>query len=40
MALERPTSPNHVIGPLGGGRIRRKFFKDHKAPLPFSSVEA
>lgn len=35
-----PPPPNHVIGPLGGGRIRHKFFKDYKAPLVFSSVEA
>jgi len=35
-----PPPPNHVIGPLGGGRIRHKFFKDYKAPLIFSSVEA
>jgi len=35
-----PSPPNHVLGPLGGGRIRHKFFKDYKAPLVFSSVEA
>jgi len=35
-----PPPPNHVIGPLGGGRIRHKFFKEYKAPLLFSSVEA
>jgi len=35
-----PPPPNHDIGPLGGGRIRHKFFKDYKAPLIFSSVEA
>ena len=35
-----PPPPNHVIGPLGGGRIGHKFFKDYKAPLIFSSVEA
>lgn len=35
-----PPPPNHVIGPLGGGRIRHKFFKDYTAPLLFSSVEA
>jgi hypothetical protein len=29
-----------VIGPLGGGRIRHKFFKEYTAPLLFSSVEA
>lgn len=30
---------NHVIDPLGGGRIRYKVFKDAKAPLPFPSVD-
>ncbi|CAA7268184.1 unnamed protein product [Cyclocybe aegerita] len=35
-----PAPPNHVIGPLGGGRIRHRFFKDYKAPLLFSSIEA
>ena len=35
-----PPPPNHVIGPLGGGRIRHKFFKEDTAPLVFSSVEA
>jgi hypothetical protein len=35
-----PPPPNHMIGPLGGGRIRHKFFKDYTAPLLFSSVEA
>jgi hypothetical protein len=35
-----PPPPDHVIGPLGGGRIRQKFFKDYTAPLLFSSVEA
>jgi hypothetical protein len=35
-----PPPPNHVIGPLGGGRIRHQFFKDYTAPLLFSSVEA
>jgi hypothetical protein len=32
--------PDHVIGPLGGGCIRHKVFKDFKAPLPFPSVDA
>ena len=32
--------PNHVIGPLGSGFIRHKVFKDFKAPLHFSSVDA
>ena len=35
-----PPPPNHVIGPLGGGPIRHKFFDDYEAPLLFSSVEA
>ena len=35
-----PPPPNHVIGPLGGGPICHKFFKDYTAPLLFSSVEA
>ena len=35
-----PAPPNHVIGPLGGGCIRHRFFKDDEAPLLFSSVEA
>jgi hypothetical protein len=35
-----PPPPNHVIGPLGGGPIRHKFFQDRTAPLLFSSVEA
>ena len=37
---EVPLPPNHVIGPLAGGRICHQFFKDYKAPLDFSSVEA
>ncbi|KAK7052936.1 hypothetical protein VNI00_004256 [Paramarasmius palmivorus] len=35
-----PPPPGHVIGPLGGGRIRHRFFKDDRAPLLFSSTEA
>jgi hypothetical protein len=35
-----PAPLGHVIGPLGGGRIRHGFFQDNKAPLVFSSVEA
>jgi hypothetical protein len=35
-----PPPPNHVIAPLGGGRIRHKFFKEYTAPLLFSGVEA
>lgn len=37
---EVPAPPGHVLGPLGGGRIRHGFFKGARAPLPFSSVEA
>ncbi|KAG9017989.1 hypothetical protein FRB90_012714 [Tulasnella sp. 427] len=35
-----PPPLNHVIGPLGGGHICHQSFKDYKAPLLFSSVEA
>ena len=35
---EVPPPVDHVIGPLGGGRIHHKFFKDHRAPLSFPSV--
>lgn len=35
-----PPPPNHAIGPLGGGRIRHRFFDDYEAPLLFSSVDA
>ena len=35
-----PPPPNHVMGPLGGGPIRHKFFKDYTASQLFSSVEA
>ena len=34
-----PTS-KHMIGPVGGGLIRHSFFKNHTAPLHFSSVDA
>lgn len=37
---EVPAPPGHVFGPLGGGVIRHRFFKDYEAPLAFSSVEA
>jgi len=37
---EVPPPPGHVIGPLGGGRIRHQFFKNYRAHLHFSSVEA
>ena len=29
-----------VMGPLGGGLIRYRFFKDNKAPLAFSGIDA
>ncbi|KAK0194720.1 hypothetical protein F5146DRAFT_448792 [Armillaria mellea] len=35
-----PAPADHVFGPLGGGLIRHSFFKDYKAPLVFSSIEA
>ncbi|KAF7324466.1 hypothetical protein MSAN_02518600 [Mycena sanguinolenta] len=35
-----PASFEDVLGPIGGGLIRRRFFKDHTAPLAFSSVAA
>ena len=35
-----PAPPKHVMGPLGGGYIRHRFFKDYEAPLLFSSIEA
>jgi len=35
-----PPPVDHLIGPLGGGRIRHKFFKDWEAPLSFPSVAA
>ena len=35
-----PPPVDHVIGPLGGGRICHQFFKDHMAPLSFPSVAA
>jgi hypothetical protein len=35
-----PAPPGLVLGPVGGGLIRHHFFKDHEAPLIFSSVQA
>jgi hypothetical protein len=35
-----PAPRGHVLGPLGGGRIRHGFFKNARAPLPFSNVDA
>lgn len=37
---EVPAPSGHVLGPLGGGYIRHKFFKDGMAPLVFTSTEA
>lgn len=37
---EVPLPDGHVFGPLEGGRIRHRFFKDSEAPLEFSSVVA
>lgn len=37
---EVPAPPDHVVGPLGGGIIRHSFFKDYRAPLLFSSIDA
>ena len=33
--LKTPAPPDHSLGPLGGCRIRHRFFKDYKAPLDF-----
>ena len=35
-----PAPSEHVMVPLGPGRIRDGFFKDYKAPLLFSSIKA
>ena len=36
-----PAPPDRVrIGPLGGGRARHTLFKDYKAPLSLSSIQA
>jgi hypothetical protein len=32
--------PGDVMGPIGGGLIRHRFFKNNKAPLAFSSIDA
>ena len=34
-----PAPKGHVLGPLGGGRIRHSFFKDYIAPFHFQSVQ-
>ena len=36
---EVPLPSNHVLGPVGGGRIRHKFFKEFKAPFEFPDIE-
>ncbi|KIK20264.1 hypothetical protein PISMIDRAFT_682436 [Pisolithus microcarpus 441] len=33
-----PPPPNSKLGPVGGGFIRHKFFKDHEAPFEFSDT--
>ncbi|KIM92108.1 hypothetical protein PILCRDRAFT_57571, partial [Piloderma croceum F 1598] len=35
-----PAPSEHVMGPLGPGHIRHRFFKDNMAPLLFSSIKA
>lgn len=35
-----PPPSEDVLGPIGGGPIRHTFFKDHEAPLTFSSIDA
>ena len=34
-----PAPPDVAIGPVGGGLARHALFKDHTAPLPFSSKD-
>jgi hypothetical protein len=34
-----PAPDGHVLGPLGGGRIRHRLFKDYTAPFHFQSVQ-
>ena len=36
---EVPSPFEDLMGPVGGGRIRHRFFKDYKAPPDFSSVD-
>lgn len=33
-----PLPPNQWLGPVGGGPIRHKFFKDYEAPFPMSDL--
>jgi hypothetical protein len=33
-------SSKDAMGPVGGGLIRHRFFKDDEAPLDFSSIDA
>ncbi|KAI6006866.1 hypothetical protein EDD15DRAFT_2394117 [Pisolithus albus] len=33
-----PPPPNSKLGPVGGGFIRHRFFKDYKAPFEFSDT--
>lgn len=36
---EVPLPSNHALGPVGGGRIRHRFFKDFKAPFDSLDVK-
>ena len=38
--LEVPPPSKDLMGPVGGGLIRHRFFKDGTVPLEFSSVDA
>lgn len=39
--LSRVPAPSEdMMGPIGGGLIRHRFFKDREAPLCFSSIKA
>ena len=39
--LSKVSAPSEdVMGPVGGGLIRHRFFKNNKAPLAFSSIDA
>ncbi|THH16954.1 hypothetical protein EUX98_g9217 [Antrodiella citrinella] len=35
-----PAPPGHLLGPLGGGCIRHRFFAEWEAPEPYVSVQA
>lgn len=36
---EVPLPSNHMLGPVGGGPIRHKFFKDFEAPFNFQDTK-